>query len=170
MAFEKARRFGTIMKSKANWVIVYLGLGSNIGSDDDIIKTLIKAMELLNENENIFLTAHSRSIKTAPWGGVEQPDFFNMVAEIRTCLDPLSLLEYTQGIEIKLGRKPNVRWGPRIIDIDILLFENKTVNLPNLVIPHLYLTEREFMWGPLLELNPLVTMPDGRRLSTCVLK
>ncbi len=152
--------------AKNAWVTAYIGLGANIGTEEEIFRTLTRAVEKLDEGNRVFLTATSRAIKTPPWGDVnDQSDFYNMAVQIRTNLSPEELLARCQEIEVMLGRKPGVHWGPRAIDLDILLYGEQSVDLPNLVIPHLYLLQRSFMWGPVLELDPLVKLPCGHLLS-----
>lgn len=128
---------------------VYLGLGSNIG---DRYQYLHRAIELINNHSQIELKSKSSVYETKPFGYVEQPDFLNMVIAVNTTLKPEELLKYTQEIENLLGRKREIHWGPRIIDIDILLYGDKIIQTVELSIPHPFLTERLFVLIPLAEI------------------
>ncbi len=97
-------------------------------------------------------------------GGPEQPDFLNVVAHVRTKLEPLDLLEAVNRVEATLGRTRDVRWGPRTIDIDILLIDDLTIDEPRLTIPHPRMHQRAFVVMPLLELVADPALPDGTRL------
>lgn len=101
-----------------------------------------------------------------PVGFREQPEFWNLVVRVRTAMDPESLLRATQALEVRVGRRRTFAQGPRVLDIDILLFEGRVVDRPGLRIPHPRMTERGFVLRPLLELDPDLVQPDtGRRLS-----
>ncbi len=142
----------------------WLGLGANLG---DRLTTLDRAARLLAETPGVVVEASSRVWETAPVGGPPQPDYLNAVVRIRTSLSPRELLDRCQEIERQLGRdrQVEVRWGPRPIDIDILLFAGLIVDEPpDLVVPHPRMTERAFVLLPLLEIEPDLTLPDGRRL------
>ncbi|RKD32972.1 2-amino-4-hydroxy-6-hydroxymethyldihydropteridine diphosphokinase [Thermohalobacter berrensis] len=127
----------------------YLGLGSNIGDKKYYIDS---ALKFLNENENINVTKVSSYYETEPVGYKEQDCFLNVVAKIETSFSPYDLLEYCNHIEQKLKRKRLIRWGPRTIDIDILLYENFTSDDEKLTIPHPRMTERAFVMIPLYEI------------------
>jgi 2-amino-4-hydroxy-6-hydroxymethyldihydropteridine diphosphokinase len=139
----------------------YLGLGSNLG---DRLDTLQRAIELLADDAGIEVRRTSRIWETDPVGGPEQPDFLNVVAEIDTDLEPRDLLTAVEGVEATLGRTRDVRWGPRTIDIDILLIDDLTIADDRLTVPHPRLHERAFVIMPLLELVPDPHLPDGTRL------
>ena len=128
---------------------VYLGLGSNMGDKEGYIK---KAIKLLNDNDFIQVTIISSYYETEPVGYTEQDLFLNIVAEINTTLNPYDLLDYCNSIENKLNRKRIIRWGPRTIDIDILLYENYTSFDEKLTIPHPRMCERSFVIIPLYEI------------------
>lgn len=128
---------------------VYLGLGSNMGDKEEYIK---KAIKLLNDNDFIQVTIISSYYETEPVGYTEQDLFLNIVAEINTTLNPYDLLDYCNSIENKLNRKRIIRWGPRTIDIDILLYENYTSFDEKLTIPHPRMCERSFVIIPLYEI------------------
>lgn len=130
-------------------VEVYLGLGSNLGNRQG---NLDKALDLLSQR--MVLKAVSSIYDTEPFGVEEQPRFLNLVCQVSTRLAPQELLMLTQGIELKLGRKPKTHNRPRAIDIDILFYGDKVIETPDLVIPHPRLTERAFVLIPLDEIAP----------------
>ena len=135
--------------------ISYLGLGSNIG-DREI--NLLKALSLISQESRLIKT--SSIYETKPIGYEKQSYFLNMVCQISTKLKPVDLLQSIKQIENKLGRKPSFRNAPRIIDIDILFYDNKIMNINNLVIPHPRLVERAFVLIPLAEITPKLIHPE----------
>ena len=135
---------------------VYLGLGSNLG---DRQENLAKAVKALNAGPELSVLRTSGIYETAPWGRSGQPDFFNMVAEVSTTLAPQQLLDRVKDLEKKLGRKPGPRFGPRLIDMDILLYGDKVVDEPDLHIPHAGLHLRAFALVPLADLAPDTVHP-----------
>ncbi|MCL5046830.1 MAG: 2-amino-4-hydroxy-6-hydroxymethyldihydropteridine diphosphokinase [Actinobacteria bacterium] len=141
-------------------VTAYLGLGSNLG---DKRANLREAVRLLSEK--VAVTGASSLYETAPVGYLEQDWFLNAVIGIQTRLRPLELLGVTQDVERALGRRRSVRWGPRIIDVDILTYDDERVDEPGLVIPHPGIGDRLFVLEPLLEIWPDAVLPDGRRLA-----
>ncbi|MFX0561057.1 2-amino-4-hydroxy-6-hydroxymethyldihydropteridine diphosphokinase [Tepidibacillus infernus] len=128
---------------------VYLGLGSNMG---DRYQYLRYAIDQLNQHPNVKVIEESSIYETEPFGNKEQPDFLNIVIEVETNLQPKELLEYIQTVEQNLGRTREIHWGPRTIDIDILLFGDKIINDKDLIVPHPYLTKRLFVLIPLSEI------------------
>ncbi len=140
-------------------VTAYLGLGANLG-DREV--HLARAALLLAESPAVRIVRSSSIYQTAPWGYLEQPDFLNNVLEIETTLEPVALLELTQGIERLIGRQPGIRFGPRLIDIDILLYGEQSIQLeePDLQIPHPRLHLRAFVLVPLAELAPDLVLPN----------
>lgn len=130
---------------------VYLGLGANLG---DRQENLAQAVKALNAGPELSVLRTSGIYQTAPWGLTGQPDFFNIVAEISTTLTPQQLLDRVKGVERELGRKPGPRLGPRLIDVDILLYGDQVVDEPDLHIPHASLHLRAFALVPLAELAP----------------
>ncbi|HTE18801.1 MAG TPA: 2-amino-4-hydroxy-6-hydroxymethyldihydropteridine diphosphokinase [Armatimonadota bacterium] len=132
---------------------VFLGLGSNLGDRDANLRS---ALQRVTELEGTHLECVSSFIETAPWGVEEQPSFLNAVAEIRTALKPRELLAAVKRIERELGRVPTYRWGPRLIDIDLLLYGERVVVEPELTLPHPRILERAFVWEPLREIAPEV--------------
>ncbi len=134
---------------------VYLGLGSNLGNREKNIREAIKLLR-----KEVRITKISSFYKTKPVGYADQPDFINAAAEIKTNLPPLQLLRLTKEIEKKLGRKKTFQNGPRIIDIDILLYNDEIIKTKNLVIPHLAMHRRWFVLKPLTEIAPEVIHPQ----------
>ena len=135
---------------------VYLGLGTNQG---DRLANLKAARSALAPS--IRLQRASPIYETEPWGYPDQPAFLNQVLEARTSLQPLDLLAYVKDLEVRLGRLPNFRYGPRLIDIDILLYDDLLLDMPGLQIPHPRLAERAFVLVPLVDLAPDLCYPGG---------
>jgi len=135
--------------------LVYLGLGTNLGDRALNLEVAIRALGRLGE-----VKRRSSVYETSPWGLLDQPDFLNQVVELETDLPPLDLLLALKQIEQELGRRPSVRFGPRLIDLDILLYDDLVVNLEELVIPHPHLAERAFVLVPLAELKPELSHPQ----------
>jgi 2-amino-4-hydroxy-6-hydroxymethyldihydropteridine diphosphokinase len=142
-------------------VIAYLGLGSNLG---DRLANLQGAVDRLASEGGIRVDASSRVWETAPVGGPEQPDYLNAVVRVQTDRAPEELLAACRSVESALGRERSERWGPRTIDVDVLLYDGRVVDEPDLVVPHPRIAERAFVVLPLLELEPDPILPDGRRL------
>lgn len=139
----------------------YIGMGSNL---DSPMQQLASACEALANTDNLSLEAVS------PWYqskavGPEQPDYVNGAAKLRTNLSPEGLLDTLQAIELKHGRERKIHWGPRTLDLDILLFGRKVINTQRLTIPHAYLSERNFVVYPLMDIAGDLTLPNGTRLS-----
>ncbi len=132
----------------------FLGVGTNLG---DRKANLIAAQTAISQFT--IITKTSRVYETAPWGMADQPDFLNQVWEITTTLTPLELLHRLKQVETTLGRKPSVRYGPRLIDIDILLYSNLMFKSDELVIPHPHISERAFVLAPLADLEPDLIIP-----------
>ncbi len=139
----------------------YLGLGSNLG-DREI--NLLKALSLLRQETQLIKT--SSIYETKPVGYKRQSSFLNMVCLVSTELTPVNLLRSIKQIEENLGRKPSFRNAPRIIDIDILLYDNTITKMKDLVIPHPRLVERAFVLIPLAEIAQTLTHPElGRSIT-----
>ena len=139
----------------------YLALGANLG---DRLEQLREAVRLLAATDGVGVVRSSRVFETEPVGP-PQPAYLNAVIEVRTTLDPRQLLEAAQAVEKALGRVRAGRWGPRTIDVDILTFDNRRVDEPDLKIPHPRMHERGFVLVPLGELDDDPMLPDGRRLA-----
>ncbi len=142
---------------------VYIGLGGNIG---DRRSYLERAVEALEADGEIEVTAVSSFRDTDPVGYREQPRFLNAAVAADTALAPRALLDRLLAIEDALGReRGGVRFGPRAIDLDLLLYGDETIDEPELVVPHPRLAERRFVLEPLAELDPDLALPDGRRVA-----
>ena len=141
----------------------FVGLGSNLGERE---ATLWKALEGLGATEGIEVVAVSSFRETDPVGKVDQPRFVNAAAALETSLRPRELLERLLDVERSLGRDRAVeeRWGPRTLDLDLLLYGGESIDEPGLEVPHPRLAERAFVLEPLLELDPDLRLPDGRPL------
>ena len=126
-----------------------LSLGSNLGDREANLRI---ALGVLDELDGTEVRAVSHCYETAAWGAPDQPVFLNLAAEIETALGPLELLNAIKGIERRLGREPGVRWGPRAIDIDIILCERVVLDTPELTVPHRAFRTRAFVLTPLAEI------------------
>jgi len=135
---------------------VYLSLGSNVGDREEYIE---QAVTLLKETPGIKVVRRSSNFETQPEGKKNQPLFINCAVEITTNLSPQSLLDLMQGFEDTLGRDRSLEWGPRTIDIDILLYGNELISEDKLSIPHPLMHERIFVLEPLQEIAPNVIHP-----------
>jgi len=133
----------------------FIGIGSNLG---DTEKNVQLALDALN-TKDLKLISVSKKITTKPWGVTNQPDFLNCVAEIETLLTPKELLYYLQSIEKNLKRERLIHWGPRTIDLDILLFDDLITTDAELIIPHPEMENRLFVLTPLKEIAPFVIHP-----------
>ncbi|MCT8998494.1 2-amino-4-hydroxy-6-hydroxymethyldihydropteridine diphosphokinase [Chelativorans intermedius] len=132
-------------------VPAFLGLGGNIGEP---ARAMADALALLDAAAGVEVVRVSGLYRTPPWGKVDQPDFLNAAAEIRTRLAPEALLELCLSTERALKRERRERWGPRPIDIDILLFGDRRISIGGLEIPHPRMLERAFVLVPLAEIAP----------------
>lgn len=140
----------------------YVGLGSNLGDRE---ATLLRALELLAAEPGLTVTAVSVFRDTEPVGYIEQPRFLNGVAAVDTELSARELLDRLLGVERSLGRRRNgPRFGPRTVDLDLLLYGDATIDEAGLSVPHPRLGERRFVLEPLAELDPALTLPDGRKV------
>lgn len=137
-------------------VTAYLGLGANLG---DRLAQLQQAIELIHHTCGICVTRISSIYETTPVGYLEQPPFYNLVIQIQTTQPPADLLTTILQIEKKLHRVRQIRWGPRTIDIDILLYENRVIQQEELQVPHPRIPERAFVLIPLRELMGNQTLP-----------
>jgi 2-amino-4-hydroxy-6-hydroxymethyldihydropteridine diphosphokinase len=133
----------------------YISLGTNIGDREGFLK---KAICEIDNNPAIKVEKISSIYETDPVGYLDQENFLNLVIKISTNLTPLQLLEVTQEIENNLGRKRELRWGPRTIDLDILLYNQENIEVEHLRIPHPRMFERSFVVIPLKEINPYMVV------------
>lgn len=130
---------------------VYLSLGSNLGDRAGTLRVAVTCLAALPETR---VAAESAIIETPPWGKTDQPAFLNMAVALETALSPEALLAETQRIETDLGRVRHEHWGPRTLDIDLLVYEGETRDTPALRLPHPYLTLRRFVLEPLAQIAP----------------
>ena len=140
---------------------VYLSLGGNLG---DPAASMATALRLLDADESTRVIAVSSLYRTPPWGKLDQPDFLNAAAEISTTLTPRALLDLCLEAERKLKRVREERWGPRLIDIDILVFGDRVIHETGLEVPHPRMLERAFVLAPLAEIAPELAV-GGRSVS-----
>ena len=139
-------------------VIAYVGLGGNL---NEPASTIIRALGMLDECDGLKVGMVSQIIQTAPVGGpADQDDYFNAAAEIRSQLAAEHVLELLQQTEKRLGRvRTGERWGPRTIDLDLLLFGDRVIDTPELTVPHRLMHERHFVLAPLAQIAPAVVHP-----------
>lgn len=140
--------------------IVYLGIGSNLGDREGYLDY---AVDQLNKDDYIKVNKVSTYIVTKPYGNVEQDDFLNGCLEIETLYDPEALLAVVNDIEKGAGRKRVIHWGPRTLDIDILLYDRDIIMEENLTVPHLEMARRAFVLEPLCEIAPYAYHPGYNR-------
>lgn len=140
---------------------VYVSLGGNLGEP---VRSMGAALRMLDADASIEIIAVSSLYRTPPWGKTDQPDFLNAAAELDTVLSPRALLDTCLDAERRLKRVREERWGPRLIDIDILVFGDRNVREDGLEIPHPRMLERAFVLAPLAEIAPDFMM-DGSSLA-----
>jgi 2-amino-4-hydroxy-6-hydroxymethyldihydropteridine diphosphokinase len=135
---------------------VYIGIGSNLGDREFHCS---KAIELLKD-AGIKVEKKSKPVETKPWGVEDQPAFINMAVSAETFLEPVELLSALKAIEKTMGRDMDAeRWGPRVIDLDIIMYDDLVLDSPELTIPHKHMHERDFVLGPLAEIAPELMHP-----------
>jgi 2-amino-4-hydroxy-6-hydroxymethyldihydropteridine diphosphokinase len=139
---------------------IYLGLGGNLG---DPPATFQQALKLIGEFAQV--TKVSKLYKSKPYGFADQPDFYNAAAQLASDLSPLDLLAQLQEVEKQLGKKVVRENGPRVIDLDLLVYEEEVIDLPELTLPHPGILDRDFVLKPLTDLNPIVTHPAWKGQS-----
>lgn len=142
----------------------YIGLGSNMGDRQGNLKAALKALSAALPD--VVVVGKSGVYGSEPVGMTDQPDFLNAVVAVETTLDPRRLLSFLNQIEIDMGRQRITRWGPRTLDLDILMYGEARQDDEDLTLPHLRLTERRFALEPLLEIEPDATLPDGTPLAS----
>jgi 2-amino-4-hydroxy-6-hydroxymethyldihydropteridine diphosphokinase len=144
-------------------VAAYVGIGSNL---DDPERQVRRAIETLASIPETRFVRASRLFRTAPWGRADQPAFVNAAAELATALAPRALLDALLANERAHGRhRDGTRWGPRTLDLDVLLYGDAVVDEPGLAIPHPHLAERAFVLLPLADLDPALQVPGRGRIS-----
>ena len=140
--------------------ITYIGLGSNLSGPEQQIRNAIAAIDKIINSEIVQLYF------SRPMGPKDQPDYMNAVLALRTGLSPLELLDQLQAIENEAGRiRKDNRWGPRVLDLDILLYDNDVIENDRLTVPHYGLKLREFVLLPLAEIAPSLSLPDGSSVA-----
>jgi 2-amino-4-hydroxy-6-hydroxymethyldihydropteridine diphosphokinase len=144
----------------------FVGIGANLGTEEAIRARFERALELLVDDPQVRVIRLSSIYRTKPWGDADQPPFLNAVALLRTSLDPARLLRVLKETEARIGRTATRRWGPREIDLDILLYGRCRVESDSLQVPHPRLLERAFAVVPLLEIDPGAALPDGTPLRS----
>lgn len=147
---------------RGEWFLsrAYLSLGSNMG---DRLENLRSAVSMLSDVDGLSVERVSGVYRSEPVGVKDQREFLNAVIMVETELEPLALLRSVLEIEKRCGRKRDLRWGPRTLDIDILLFDGMEIDLPELSIPHPMMITRRFVLEPLVEIAPDAVLPDGVR-------
>ena len=141
---------------------VYIGLGSNLAQPRRQIKAALKALAAL---PGTTVLANSGYYASKPMGPQDQPDYINAVVLVKTRLAPVVLLDALQAIEQQQGRVRQQHWGARTLDLDILLYGDEQIKLPRLEVPHRGISQRDFVYLPLLKINPAVEIPGLGRLD-----
>ena len=143
--------------------IAYIGLGSNLENPEQQIRDAVIA---LKEIESTVISNISSLYYSRPMGPQDQPDYMNAVAELDTALPAINLLDALQCIENNAGRvRKDNRWGPRVLDLDLLLYNNQVINTERLIVPHYGLKDREFVLLPLNEIAPKLCLPNGENIK-----
>lgn len=141
----------------------YIALGSNLADPLHQVQAALNALDAIPGSQRV---ATSSLYRTPPYGPADQPDYLNAVIALDTSLQAADLLDHTQRIELEQGRiRKDERWGPRTLDLDILLFGQQVINTPRLTVPHYDMHRRAFMLLPLNEIAPDCRLPDGHLVS-----
>ncbi|MCZ4308966.1 2-amino-4-hydroxy-6-hydroxymethyldihydropteridine diphosphokinase [Vibrio atlanticus] len=144
-------------------ITAYIAVGSNLA---DPVSQANLAIETLKNLPRTTFVATSQLYSSTPMGPQNQPDYINAVVAIKTELTPIELLDFTQKIEQEQGRvRKDERWGPRTLDLDIVLYGNEVIDSERLTVPHYGMKEREFVLYPLAEIAPSLQLPDGTELT-----
>ena len=142
--------------------VAYIAIGSNLASPLEQVNAALKALGDIPESHILTFSSFYR---TPPLGPQDQPDYLNAAVALETSLAPEELLNHTQRIELQQGRvRKAERWGPRTLDLDIMLFGNEVINTERLTVPHYDMKNRGFMLWPLFEIAPELVFPDGEML------
>ncbi|MGP6487960.1 2-amino-4-hydroxy-6-hydroxymethyldihydropteridine diphosphokinase [Duffyella gerundensis] len=143
---------------------VWLALGSNLADPLQQVQNALDALAAIPQTRVVTVSSFYR---TPPYGPQDQPDYLNAVVELATALQPDALLDHTQRVEQEQGRvRKDHRWGPRTLDLDILLFDRQTLTSDRLTVPHYDMHNRAFMLVPLLEIAPAITLPNGTPVAS----
>jgi len=145
----------------------WIGLGSNLDDPHTQVSTALNELAQLPDSSLIM---HSSLYRSDPVGPPGQPDYINAVAALDTQLPPEALLDALQAIEQAHQRVRKIHWGPRTLDLDLLLYGNETIATPRLSVPHPFMTQRSFVLWPLAEIAPELILPDGRPLQALLLQ
>ncbi|MCW8345191.1 2-amino-4-hydroxy-6-hydroxymethyldihydropteridine diphosphokinase [Vibrio sp. ZSDZ65] len=144
-------------------ITCYIAIGSNLS---DPVAQALDAMDALKSLPKSSVIQCSSLYSSTPMGPANQPDYINAVVKIQTELTPLELLDCTQAIELEQGRvRKDERWGPRTLDLDLILYGNEVIDSERLTVPHYGMKEREFVLYPLAEITPNLQLPDGTELT-----
>lgn len=146
-------------------VFAFLGLGSNLG---DRLDNLQRAVDLLDDDDATRVEAVSSVYETEPVGGPEQGPYLNIALRVATRRSPRRLLRLCNEVEAALGRVREERWGPRTVDVDVLLYGERVLRTPRLEVPHARMTERAFVLVPLMEVAPGLRLPGGDSVATAL--
>ncbi len=141
-----------------------IGLGSNIG---DKVANIDRAIALLTADERVKLVARSRNYRSSPWGVADQDWFVNACATVQTDLSARELLKRCLDVENDMGRERKQKWGPRLIDVDILTYRDQIISEPDLIVPHPLIAARGFVLIPLNDVAPDLVL-NGQRLQTLI--
>ncbi|WP_010285437.1 2-amino-4-hydroxy-6-hydroxymethyldihydropteridine diphosphokinase [Bacillus timonensis] len=133
----------------------YIALGTNLGNREHYLCSALKAIQ----DEKVLITDFSSIYETDPVGYEDQNQFLNMVIKVKTNLSPVDLLQVLQTIELQSGRERKIRWGPRTLDLDILLYNHENIETDRLIVPHPRMTERAFVLVPLAEIDQGLEIP-----------
>lgn len=145
----------------------FIGLGSNLQEPTAQLAGAVVRLAALPETE---LVAQSPFYRSKPVGPQDQPDFVNGAVWLRTSLSPIALLDHLQAIEQAHSRQRLQRWGPRTLDLDLLIYGHQTIDHPRLTVPHPELEQRDFVLQPLRDMNPELTLPDGARIADLLVR
>lgn len=146
-------------------MLAYIGLGSNLENPRAQVEQALVELATIPQSQ---LLSKSPFYRSAPVGPGDQPDYINAVALLKTSLSPLALLDALQAIEQRHQRVRIEHWGPRTLDLDILLLDQQTIDSERLKVPHPYLTQRNFVLYPLADITPDLRLPDGTSLQQLI--
>ncbi len=151
-------------RERQRWLPAYIGIGSNLDSPRQQVE---RAIQQLAKVRGTRLVASSSLYRSAPLGSVDQPDFINAVAALVTRLDAVELLAELQDIEVRSGRqRDDTRWGPRVLDLDLLVYADRTIDEPGLSVPHPGIAARNFVLLPLRQIAPELAVPGLGRVAS----
>ncbi|WP_395305424.1 2-amino-4-hydroxy-6-hydroxymethyldihydropteridine diphosphokinase [Enterobacter sp. ECC-019] len=144
--------------------LAYIAIGSNLASPLEQVNAAVQALGEIPQSRIVAVSSYYR---TPPLGPQDQPDYLNAAVMLETALNAETLLDNTQRIELQQGRvRKEERWGPRTLDLDIMLFGHETINTERLTVPHYDMKNRGFMLWPLFEVAPALIFPDGTPLKS----